>query len=379
MKKKLLIATDCFLPRWDGIARFLLDMIPSLKNDFDITVIAPDFKGDSSFFEELKDIPIIRLPLSRIHIADFIVAKADKKIIEKHVKNADVLWVHTISTIGRRTIDLGKQFNKKTVFLIHSLDHELVAKSLNLPIIIRDAWNVIGKKNILSYYEKCDVLLTPSRNVDDMLEWNAIKVPKIRVNLGVNLKKFHPPESKSAAKKAIGFKETDIVIGFCGRIAKEKRIETLFMAFDRIKGDFPQAKLLIVGKGNKDIVSLRKEQKDVFIAGNQDNVVPFLQAMDIFVLPSLVETTSLATLEAMACGVAIATTPIGYVKEYIKEKINGVFFPFENDTVLAVKLKWLIKENYVRESLGRAARLTVERNFNLILTKEKIKKVLEEL
>jgi hypothetical protein len=41
-KKKLLIATDNFLPRWDGIARFLSEIIPRLAAHYEITVIAPD-------------------------------------------------------------------------------------------------------------------------------------------------------------------------------------------------------------------------------------------------------------------------------------------------------------------------------------------------
>ena len=46
MRKNLLIATDSFLPRWDGISRFLIELIPRIKDDFEITLVAPDFKGE---------------------------------------------------------------------------------------------------------------------------------------------------------------------------------------------------------------------------------------------------------------------------------------------------------------------------------------------
>src|SRR3989338_9882834 len=46
IKKKLLIATDSFLPRWDGITRFLTEIIPRLKDNYEITVIAPEFPGE---------------------------------------------------------------------------------------------------------------------------------------------------------------------------------------------------------------------------------------------------------------------------------------------------------------------------------------------
>ena len=42
-KPRLVIATDNFLPRWDGIARFLGEIIPRLLQEYDITVISPDY------------------------------------------------------------------------------------------------------------------------------------------------------------------------------------------------------------------------------------------------------------------------------------------------------------------------------------------------
>ncbi len=59
MAKKLLITTDCFLPRWDGVARFLSELLPSLKNHFDVTVIATKFQGKIQKFTLVK---IIRMP-----------------------------------------------------------------------------------------------------------------------------------------------------------------------------------------------------------------------------------------------------------------------------------------------------------------------------
>ena len=54
-KKKLVISTDCFLPRWDGIARFLLEIIPRLSRYYDITVIAPKFEGTLKGFEKIAE------------------------------------------------------------------------------------------------------------------------------------------------------------------------------------------------------------------------------------------------------------------------------------------------------------------------------------
>ena len=59
-KKRLLIATDNFLPRWDGISRFLSEIIPRLTEHYEITVVAPDF----GTYED-PNITIIKIPLSK--------------------------------------------------------------------------------------------------------------------------------------------------------------------------------------------------------------------------------------------------------------------------------------------------------------------------
>ena len=49
--KRLLITTDSFLPRWDGIARMLSEIIPKLSQKYEITVVAPKFIGKSVKFK----------------------------------------------------------------------------------------------------------------------------------------------------------------------------------------------------------------------------------------------------------------------------------------------------------------------------------------
>ena len=110
-----------------------------------------------------------------------------------------------------------------------------------------------------------------------------------------------------------------------------------------------------------------------------DNIVQFLQAIDIYVLPSLTETTSLSTLEAMSCGCAVLSTRVGLVKKYIKNKVNGSFFPKGNSHVLGLKLRWLIENPIIREKFGINARETIEKKFNWEKTEVEIMDALKSL
>ena len=74
--KKLLISTDSFLPRWDGIARMLSEIIPRISGKYDVTVIAPQFHGRMPKYRGVK---IIRVPLSGVQLGDYPPAKLDYK------------------------------------------------------------------------------------------------------------------------------------------------------------------------------------------------------------------------------------------------------------------------------------------------------------
>ena len=88
IKKKLIIASDCFIPRWDGITRFLIEIIPKLKEDYEITIIAPEFSGE---FNPIEGINIIRFPTSKLMFADinfswFYYFKIKKLIKEQNAE-----------------------------------------------------------------------------------------------------------------------------------------------------------------------------------------------------------------------------------------------------------------------------------------------------
>lgn len=125
-KRRLLIATDNFLPRWDGIARFLSEMIPRLIDKYDITVIAPDLGA----YED-PNIKIIRIPLSKIFkVGDFSVPKFRRRLINDAVLHSDIVFSQTIGPIGMSAINSAKRHKKPIAAFIHSIEWELVPKAL---------------------------------------------------------------------------------------------------------------------------------------------------------------------------------------------------------------------------------------------------------
>ena len=211
-----------------------------------------------------------------------------------------------------------------------------------------------------------------------LLERERILPVKTLVPLGVNSARFVPPKDRRNAKVHIGLNPDNIVFGYCGRLGREKNLATLYKAFSQLQQQYNNITLLIIGKGVEQETAIFTSKKNVVLTGAVDNVVPYLQAMDIFVLPSLTETTSLATLEAMSCGIPVVCTPVGAIKDYVIDGENGFLFPKKNDLVLKKKLEWLLVNQKGRERMGAAARQTVETKYSLKHTIEHLKAVLNE-
>lgn len=112
-----------------------------------------------------------------------------------------------------------------------------------------------------------------------------------------------------------GLPQADLVVGFAGRLDPEKGIRELlagFRAADLGKG----ARLLIAGSGSleQQVRTAASEDPRVVYLGQLRELrarVDFWRSVDLFCLPSSAEGLSLAMLEAMASGCAVAVTPAG--------------------------------------------------------------------
>ena len=376
-KKKLLIGTDNYPPRWDGIARFLHELLPNLRPEYEITVLAPKFKDKTH--EDKDGIKVVRLKTFSFQVGDFTPAKFHFRKIKNQVKKADIVWIQDLGPIGALTLLYAKKYKKKTLAYIHSIEWELVPRSLSrynpFKVITYLSTRILTKY----LYNKCDLIMVPYAEVGQLFAWRGINVRKVIVPLGVDTSKFEPVIFKAPLKKALGLDPMTKVIGFCGRVAREKDLKTLFRAFIWVRKKFKNTSLVIIGKGVESITEVVKDRPNVKLIDSTDDVVPYLQAMDIFVLPSLTETSSLATMEAMSSGVAVVTTPVGYLKTYIKDGENGLLFPFKEPYILYRKLYVLLSNEDLMKKLGNNARETITSKFTWESTVEKVKRVLRKV
>lgn len=372
--KRLLIATDSFLPRWDGIARFLSEIVPKLSKDYEIVILAPHFTGYHQVKQKLGSITIHRFPTFKFKIGDFPPAKPLFGKVKKYVREADIVWIQSIGPIGSSTAKWAKKLEKPLVAFTHSIEWELVSNAVTGFSLFRKFIEILVKRAARKTYNRCNLLIVPSKDTAMRLRKAGIKTIMKQVNLGIDTNKFRPAANKNEAKKSIGISPEKIVVSYIGRLGMEKDLVTLYRAFVQLMYKFPNLVLMVVGEGIDSYKRMFKRKQMIYV-GPRSDVQRFYQATDIYTMPSLTETTCLTVMEAMASGCAVIATKVGAIPSYVVNKYNGLFFKKRNSYVLRKKIEMLIENEELRRKLGENARNTIEAQHSWSKTVEEIEYV----
>ncbi len=130
---------------------------------------------------------------------------------------------------------------------------------------------------------------------------------------GIDVERFgFDPQTRQRIRKELGL-DGRFVIGHVGRFCPEKNHELLLRIFQEVRKRIPKAALMLIGDGPnfltiKEACRQMGLASDVHFLGLQQDVAPFYQAMDVFVLPSCYEGFSLTSLEAQAAGLQCLLT-----------------------------------------------------------------------
>jgi glycosyltransferase involved in cell wall biosynthesis len=191
---------------------------------------------------------------------------------------------------------------------------------------------------------------------------------------GVDLARFNPscsdPTETKALSRQLGIPDNAQVVGFVGRLVKDKGIYQLVEAFQSLRARFPRLHLLVVG-GFEDGDPVEPEVRNyiestgvVIHPGFVTDVAPYYRLMDVLAFPTHREGFPQVPLEAQASGVPVVTTQATGAMDSVIDGVTGYLVPIGDSDVLHARLADLLADDELRSDMGREGRAWMERDFS---------------
>lgn len=159
------------------------------------------------------------------------------------------------------------------------------------------------------------------------------------------------------------------MIGFVGRLVRDKGIPDLIEAFELIGRRLPSARLLLVGWFDDSEDAINSELRAriachprIVCTGFVADTAPYYRAMDVMTLPTWREGFPNAVLEAAATGIPVVTTLSTGSRDAVIPEVTGLLIPPGYPEAIAEAVLALLRDPDRRLRMGRAARArTIER------------------
>lgn len=245
-----------------------------------------------------------------------------------------------------------------------------------------------GRRTMRRFLGHADAIISPSNELFEKSVWTGVPPERLHyIPNGVDTRVFAPGRSFGVLDKDYAIDVSRPIIICPRRLEPKNGVEYLIRAVPTILSSEPRALVLIVGGGfpeEKERFERMLEESgarsQVIFTGNVPNTLmpQFLSMAQVAVLPSLMEATSIAGLEAMAMGLPLVGTRVGGIPEIIDDGVTGMLVEPRNPASLAAACIRLLRDEDLRRRIGKAARERAEREFSWSTIAERTCKVYEQ-
>ena len=280
----------------------------------------------------------------------------------------DVVHAHHPFLLGPAARRLARRTRRPLVFTYHTR-YEKYAHYVPLPLgLVQSA----AIRLSAGFAARADAVLAPSTVVRDELHARGVRTPIAVVPTGIDLARFRPGD-RAAARRRLGVADGDALVLYVGRLDREKSVERVLVAFERIASTVASARLLLVGHGT-EAERLRRLASGLSVTPRirflglrpHDELAECYQAADVFLFASETETQGLVLAEAASCGLPAVAVDAPGCDEVVRDGETGILTK-SDPAALAEAAIGLLLDPERRRGMARRAREVAEREFDVRL------------
>lgn len=178
-----------------------------------------------------------------------------------------------------------------------------------------------------------------------------------------------PPSVRMAARASLAIPADALVIGFVGRLARDKGVVELARAWTQLRERWPGLYLLLAGALDEsdavpgEVVAALKADPRVRFAGHSEDMPRLYAAMDVVALPTYREGFPNVALEAAAMELPIVVTAVPGCVDAVRDGVTGTFVPPREPRALEAALQRYLEEPGLQARHGQAGRRRVLAEF----------------
>jgi glycosyltransferase involved in cell wall biosynthesis len=275
---------------------------------------------------------------------------------------------HPVATAGDilRLRRLIRRDGVDIVHVHHSHDHWLGEISRGSAALVRTFHNqgaVRGGWPDTALYRRADALVAMSGATEERCRQVGVSPDRLfRLEGVAAVERFSGPVDAEAARRELGLGRGPVV-GSVARLADRRGHEALIRGFQRLLSDFPDARLVLVGKGEarprlERLVSELGVERAVVFAGYRDADLPAVVAtFDVFVLMRAgSDETCRAALEAMAAGRPVVARRVGALPDAVEHGRTGLLLDDDAPPTVEAGLRALLTNPGRAAEMGAAGR-----------------------
>jgi 1,2-diacylglycerol 3-alpha-glucosyltransferase len=362
---RILIGSDTYYPQIDGTSYFTQRLATGLgARGHEVNVLCPADPALAAVTEHqsvtVHTVPSFSTPFhptQRVCLPAAIRGPAARAV--RTIK-PDIVHVQGHFPLCRTLMLMAREQSIPVVATNHFMPENLVPYYF-FPRWARGYVGTWAWRDVARWFAYPQIITTPTDIAADVLRTHGMDRPVTVISGGVDTRRFSRGDgNRAAARRKLGL-PGKLTILYVGRLSADKSVTDLIDALPLLSD--LDAHLVIAGRGVKMGV-LRRRCEDLQMADRthflgfipNEDIVDVYQAADVFCMPGRAELQSLATLEALSCGLPAVAAHATALPHLVKDDVNGFLYPPGDIARLARSLRRVLEDPVARAAMGQASR-----------------------